>query len=91
MKPKIEITFEMEETVILRQAAKMRTAFCPQCQAIVEMAMPQTVADLSDFTERDIFRLIERTEIHFLEEERVFVCLNSLTKRAGKFATKLKY
>ena len=76
----MEIIFETEETVIIRQAPKTWTAFCPQCRAMAEMALPQTIADLSGFTEREIFRLIEAGEIHFVEAERVFVCLNSLEK-----------
>lgn len=79
MKQKIEIIFETEETIIIRQTAKTWTAYCPECRAIVEMALPQTIADLSDFTEREIFRLIERKEIHFVETERIFVCRNSLS------------
>jgi hypothetical protein len=79
MKRTAEITFEIEETIIVRHEARIFTAFCPQCAAAVEMAAPHTVAALSDYTEREIFRLVEAKKIHFVENERVLICLDSLT------------
>ena len=78
MKQKTEITFEIEETIILRASGNKFQAFCPQCQAIVEMLTPPFAAVFSGFTEREIFRLIEAGKVHFVETERVFVCRNSL-------------
>ena len=78
MKQKTEITFEVEETIILRQVAKTVMAFCPQCQALVEMTTPQIAAALFGLSEREIFRLIENGQIHFAETERIFVCRDSL-------------
>jgi len=78
MKQKAEITFEVEETIILRQTAQISKRFCRQCGALVEMASPQTISDLSDFTERDIFRLVEAEKIHFIEDGRILICLNSI-------------
>ena len=79
MKQKVEIMFEVEETIILRQGEKMFTEFCPQCRAMVEMLTPQSAAALFNLTEREIFRLIESGRLHFVEAERIFVCRNSLT------------
>ena len=79
MKRKTEITFEVEETIILRHAAETRTAFCAQCRASVEMLTPQTAAALRGLSEREIFRLIENGQLHFTEAERIFICRNSLT------------
>ena len=78
MKRKAEITFEVEETIVVRQTEQIVTAFCPRCQTLVEMMTPQAAA-LYGFTEREIFRLIENGLIHFMEAERIFVCRNSLT------------
>lgn len=78
MKQKAEITFEVEETIILRQSAQISKRFCPQCGVLVEMASPQTIADFSHFTEREIFRLVETGNIHFIEAERMLICLNSM-------------
>ena len=82
MKQKKEITFEVEETIILRQSRNRLEAFCPQCQALVEMTTPQTAAALCGLSEREIFRLIENGRLHFLEAERIFICRNSLESYA---------
>lgn len=79
MKRKAEITFEIEETTILRFAERIICEFCPQCAKSVEMASPQTIADLSDYTEREIFRLVEAGKLHFIETGRTLICLDSLT------------
>src|SRR4051812_33551349 len=80
MKQKTEITYEIEERIILRASGDKFQAFCPQCQTIVEMLTPPVAAAFSGLSERAIFRLIEAGEIHFVETERVFVCRNSLTQ-----------
>ncbi|MDQ3749982.1 MAG: hypothetical protein M3367_13380 [Acidobacteriota bacterium] len=80
MKQKTEITFEVEETTVLRQEVRKFEAFCPQCQTLVEMFAPQIAAALSGLSEREIFRLIENERVHFVETDRVFVCRNSLMK-----------
>ncbi|MDQ3749986.1 MAG: hypothetical protein M3367_13400 [Acidobacteriota bacterium] len=51
MKQKTEITFEVEEIIILRQGAEMLTAVCPQCQRVVEMFTPQIAALFLGFSE----------------------------------------
>lgn len=81
MKRKTEITFEVEETTVWRQGEKKFTAYCPQCQALVEMAAPQFAAMTVGVTEREIFRLIETEEIHFVETGKISVCLISLTNK----------
>jgi len=78
MKRRAEIIFEIEETTVLRQAERIINAFCSQCAKRVEMASPQTIADLSDYTEREIFRLVEAGKIHFIETGRILICLDSL-------------
>lgn len=79
MKQKTQITFEVEETIILRQVEKTFMDFCPECQALVEMTTPQIAAALLNLSEREIFRLIENGRLHFTEAERIFICQNSLT------------
>ncbi len=79
MKQKMEITYEVEETIIVRQGANKLEVFCPQCMALVEMTTPRIAAALCGSSEREIFRLIENGRLHFLEAERIFVCRDSLT------------
>lgn len=35
---------------------------------------------LADSTERESYRLVESGEIHFIETDRILICLNSLTE-----------
>ena len=79
MKQKTEITFEVKETIILRQSGNRLEAFCPQCQALVEMLTPQLAAAVSKTTIREIFRLIESGRLHFMETDEIRVCLNSVS------------
>lgn len=79
----MEITFETEETVVLREGSKVTVEFCPDCSSDVLMATPQTAAFLSGVSEREIFRRVELTLLHFSENGRVMICLNSL-KLFGK-------
>jgi hypothetical protein len=44
------------------------------------MATPKTAGVLTDISEREVFRLIEAKEIHFIENARVLVCIESLRK-----------
>lgn len=83
MKRKAEVTFEIEETITIRQTARIVTAFCPQCAAAVEMAAPQTISEQSDLSERGIFRLVEAGEVHFVEKGQILICLNSIENLEG--------
>ena len=74
MKQKAEITFEQEETVILRQSAGHLLEFCPKCNETVEFLTPEIIAAIAGTSEREIFRLIESGKIHFIEKERIFGC-----------------
>src|SRR5687768_2881291 len=79
MKQKVEITFEVEKTIVRRQAEKVLTGFCPQCRASVEIITPPIAVALTGLSGREIFRLIENGRLPFVEAGRVFVCRNSRT------------
>lgn len=89
MKKKAEIVFETEETVTF-SARRVFAGYCAGCDALAEMMTTEIAAVLSGIGEREIFRLIERAELHFTEAERVFVCRKSLEIYAEipKFQTK---
>lgn len=76
MKRTTEITFEIEETIIARSGGGLLKEFCDECQTRVTMATPSAVSALTGISEREIFRMIERGEIHFLETDRILICLN---------------
>lgn len=77
MKRKVEIIFETEELILIKNR-QFFTRFCRACDALVEMLTTETAAALSGLSEREIFRLIEKAEIHFIETERILVCPKSL-------------
>jgi hypothetical protein len=78
MKQRAEITFETEETVILREGSKVSIDDCPRCGHGVLMGTPQAAAFLSGVSEREIFRWLESDLLHFTEEGRVMICFDSL-------------
>ncbi|HTG91901.1 MAG TPA: hypothetical protein VL866_04905 [Pyrinomonadaceae bacterium] len=80
MKQKAEITFEEQETVILRQRDSYLLEFCPLCQVTVRLVTPEIMAALVAVSQREIFRLIEEGQIHFVETNRIYACLGCYGK-----------
>jgi len=80
MKQKVEIMFEVEETIVLRQGEQIGSEFCPQCRLVSAMMAPRAIAIFSGAKEREIFRLIEAGEIYFVEAYGVRVCLSCLQR-----------
>lgn len=78
MKQKTEIEIELQETVAYSRRSEKFEAFCPECKLMVEMATPPVAAVLTVSTEREIYRLVETSRVHFIETDRVLICLNSL-------------
>lgn len=81
---KTEIEIELIETVAYGQRGERCEKFCSRCAANVEMAATQTAAILTHKTEREIYRLVEAGEIHFVETDRVLVCLKSFVDLNGE-------
>ena len=84
MKQETEITFEIEETIVLRASSTVLTAFCPVCGEPVLMVSPQAITAISGLTEREIFRLVETNKIHFAETGRILICLKSINELIKK-------
>ena len=78
MTERTSITFETEETVVFKRAAALASAFCPKCEAIVEMISPQAFASVLGASERQIFRLIEAERLYTVESDVLRVCLGCL-------------
>jgi hypothetical protein len=74
MAPKPKITFEYEETIILKQGGKLATGYCPRCDEMVDMLSPDVLSLITGESEREIFRLVETGMLHFEETDRVVVC-----------------
>jgi hypothetical protein len=78
-----EMTFEFEETVVLKQGGKLLTEFCPRCTETVALLSPDVLSLVSGISERDIFRLVENDTIHFVESVRIVACLSCLRRTVG--------
>ena len=74
MAKKTEFTFEVEETITLKQGGKLIAGYCPKCDANVDLVSPYILALISGASEREIFRLVEAGSLHFEEGERLTVC-----------------
>ncbi len=80
MNQKTEIEIELSETVAYSRRSERFETFCPECKSLVEMTTPQIAAILKQTSEREIYRLVETSEVHFVETDRVLICLKSLTE-----------
>ena len=72
------IVIEIDERIAVTNTEQPFEAYCSGCKKMTEMATPKTAAVLTDISEREVFRLIEGKEIHFIENARVLVCVESL-------------
>lgn len=84
MKQKTEIEIELNETVAYSRRSERFQAYCAQCESQVEMSTPQIAAILMHATEREIYRMVESNQVHFVETDRVVVCLSSLPDLVSK-------
>ena len=72
------IVIEIDERIAVTNSEEQFEAYCSECKKMTEMATPKTAGVLADISEREVFRLIEGKEIHFIENARVLVCVASL-------------
>lgn len=84
MKQQPDMNFEIEETVVLREGARLVIRHCNRCGHEVTMATPEASAFLFGSSEREIFRLLEAGLLHFTEHERVLICLDSIRLQAAE-------
>jgi hypothetical protein len=74
------IVIEIDERIAVNNAEQQFEAYCSECKKMTEMATPKTAGTLTAISEREVFRLIEGKQIHFIESARVLVCVESLRK-----------
>jgi len=72
------IVIEIDERIAVTNSEEQFEAYCSGCKRMTEMATPKTAGVLTEISEREVFRLIESKEIHFIENARVLVCVASL-------------
>ena len=74
------IVVEINERIAVTDEEERFEAYCSACKKMAEMTTPKIAGVLTGISERDVFRLIERKEIHYIENARVLVCIESLRK-----------
>lgn len=80
-KRKKVITIETFQRTVIRQAPnKTQILWCEFCQAEVEMTTTELAAKILGVKVREIYRQLERGDLHYFETEagEVFICKRSL-------------
>jgi hypothetical protein len=72
------LVVEIDERIAVTNTGHQFEAYCSECKKLTEMATPKTAGVLTEISEREIFRMIEGKEIHFMENAQVLVCVESL-------------
>ena len=80
MERKTEIEIELNETIAYKPRREMRQQYCPRCGSQTDMATPLLAAVTAQLTEREIFRLVEAGEVHFVETDGIFICMESIRR-----------
>ena len=81
------IVVEIDERIAVTNTEQKFEAYCSECKKMTQMATPKTAGVIAEISEREVFRLIERKEIHFIENARVLVCIESLRNLIGDSST----
>ena len=79
MNPKTEIEIKLIETIRYSKRSERFEAYCPECGSTAEFTTPHTAALVTGSGEREIYRLIEADDIHFVETDRIWICISSLS------------
>lgn len=78
-KTRTEIRIETSEVMILRKHNRFARVQCPRCNRLVAMISIAEAASISGQSEREIYRLVEDRQVHFVETRlgRLLICLDS--------------
>ena len=72
------VVIEIDERIAVTDSEARFEAYCSECKTMTQMATPKTAGVIAEISEREVFRLIEGKEVHFIENARVLVCIESL-------------
>ncbi len=77
-----EITVETHEVIVIRHRSRFPKPFCAKCGSQSLMLTLDEATVLFGFSTREICRLVEREQIHFIETSRrmLLVCPESLVQ-----------
>jgi len=80
MKRRTEITIEASRLTIIGHVGGATRAWCPLCDAQVEIVSPDQAATLSRASTRVIHRMVDEEKLHFIEtpDGSLLICVNSI-------------
>jgi len=88
MKKNDGIVIEIDERIAVTDSERFE-AYCSECKTMTQMATPKTAGVIAEISEREVFRLIEGKEVHFIENARILVCIESLRNLKADSSTTL--
>ena len=77
MKKNDGIVIEIDERIAVTDSERFE-AYGSECKTMTQMVTPKMAGAIAEISERELFRLIEGKKIHFIENTRVLVCVESL-------------
>jgi hypothetical protein len=88
-KRRVEISFERERLILLKNRTVTVSAYCELCQAQSFFTAPEYAARSSPISIRLIYRQLEAGQLHFLEgpNGQVLVCTKSLNEETPESNT----
>jgi hypothetical protein len=83
-KKRLEISFESREQWRIFSPDSAENVQCPFCEEDSPMLSVENLAVLTETSQLEIYREIERGSLHFVETKKsqLFVCLRSFLKRS---------
>ena len=77
---KTEISVQQTKRLVVTLPETEEIITCPFCEGVEVMIAAESVASVFGFSRREIYRMVETRQVHFLEttEGVLFVCPKSL-------------
>jgi heterodisulfide reductase subunit C len=86
MKKTIRFLLETTESISIRRPLRTMSGNCVRCGTSTRFETPEAISIKTGLAEREIFRLVERDAVDFIEGDRIFVCTSCLKDASTKNA-----
>jgi hypothetical protein len=75
MRQRTEVTFEIEETVVLRRGGRLLREHCPLCQTPTDLASLEVLSLLSGLSKEEIYCLVAAGLVYAIGNGEPLACL----------------
>ena len=81
-KRRTDVTFELEQIMVIRRRSGSVSGWCVCCEVEVVMLTPDEAATVTTATTRTLYRLVDAGMVHFTETHSglILLCLPSLLR-----------